>query len=83
MKPMTFLSTVPIYMFFSMFGMLSVVTAAAIPKPAPVALGGTGVTQAVPVYERAPVAQTCVSNIEGENGVLGDLEVEICPPLGG
>jgi len=32
-----------IYMFFSMFGMLAIVTGAAIPFPAPAAVDGTGV----------------------------------------
>lgn len=41
---MKFVTSMPIYLFFSMFGMLSVVTAAAIPNTAPAAVDGTGVT---------------------------------------
>jgi len=45
MKLTAFLATKPIYMFFfSMFGMLSVVIAVAIPNAAPAAAGGTGAT---------------------------------------
>jgi len=45
MKFTAFPSTMPIYMFFfSMLGMLSIVTAVAIPNAAPAAVDGTGVT---------------------------------------
>ena len=45
MKLTAFPSTTPIYMFFfSMLGMLSVVTAVAIPNAGPAAVDGTGVT---------------------------------------
>ena len=44
MKLTVFISTMSIYMLSSMFGMLYVVTGAAIPNPAPAAVDGTGVT---------------------------------------
>ena len=44
MKLATFISTMSIYMLFSMFGMFSIATAAAIPNPEPAAIDGTGVT---------------------------------------
>ncbi|KAF8417296.1 hypothetical protein EV426DRAFT_711749 [Tirmania nivea] len=48
---MKFPSTTPIYMFFfSMFGMLSAVTAAAIPNPGAAAVDGTGVPSGIPFW---------------------------------
>ncbi|KAF8417275.1 hypothetical protein EV426DRAFT_711723 [Tirmania nivea] len=41
------------YKFFAMFGILSVVTAAAIPKPAPEGVYRSGVISALDIHERA------------------------------
>jgi len=43
MKSITSVSTMSIYMLVSIFGMLSMVTGAAIPNPVPTAVDGTGV----------------------------------------
>ncbi|RPB24901.1 hypothetical protein L211DRAFT_837309 [Terfezia boudieri ATCC MYA-4762] len=64
MKFTVFPSTMPIYMiFFSMLGMLYVVTAVAIPNAAPAAIDGTGFT---PVQERNPITNRRVRKICGE-----------------